>query len=87
MSAQTPDPAAAPRATRQIRVQRTYLIQRIQEWVVDIPANYDTDEWKANDFVGFDEYLTANGDLVREDYDHVEYDDLELTVLTEPGAA
>lgn len=67
--------------TRRIRVRRTYLIERIQEWVVDIPAGYDTDEWKDNDLDGFDQYVTGNGDLVLEDYEHVDFDELELTVL------
>jgi hypothetical protein len=67
--------------TRRIRVRRTYLIERIQEWVVDIPATYDTDEWKDNDLGGFDEYVTDNGDQVLEDYEHVEFDELDLTVL------
>lgn len=67
--------------TRQIRVRRTYLIERIQEWVVDIPATYDTDEWKDNDLAGFDQYVTDNGDKVLEDYEHVDYDELEITVL------
>jgi len=70
------------RPTRQIRVRRTYLIQRIQEWIVDIPAGYDTDEWLANDLGGFDDYVCDNGDLVFEDYDHVDYDELEVTVVT-----
>jgi len=69
------------KATRQIRVRRTYLIERIQEWVVDIPADYDTDEWKDNDLDGFDQYVTDNGDKVLEDYEHVDFDELELTVL------
>lgn len=69
------------KATRQIRVRRTYLIERIQEWVVEIPAAYDTDEWKDNDLDGFDQYVTDNGDKVLEDYEHVDFDELELTVL------
>ncbi|MDR7254988.1 hypothetical protein J2X46_003990 [Nocardioides sp. BE266] len=69
------------KATRQIRVRRTYLIERIQEWVVEIPADYDTDEWKDNDLDGFDQYVTDNGDKVLEDYEHVDFDELELTVL------
>ena len=72
---------AAANGTRQIRVRRTYLVERVQAWVVDIPAAYDTDEWKANDLGGFDQYVTDHGDLVVEDYEHVEYDELELTVL------
>lgn len=69
------------KATRQIRVRRTYLIERIQEWVVEIPGSYDTDEWKDNDLDGFDQYVTDNGDKVLEDYEHVDFDELELTVL------
>ena len=69
------------KATRQIRVRRTYLIERIQEWVAEIPADYDTDEWKDNDLDGFDQYVTDNGDKVLEDYEHVDFDELELTVL------
>jgi hypothetical protein len=72
---------ATTKATRQIRVRRTYLIERIQEWVVEIPAGYDTDEWKDNDLDGFDQYVTDNGDKVLEDYEHVDFDELELTVL------
>lgn len=71
------------KGTRRIRVRRTYLIERIQEWVVDIPATYDTDEWKDNDLAGFDQFVTDNGDQVLEDYEHVEFDELDLTVL--PG--
>lgn len=67
---------------RQIRVRRTYLIERVQEWVVDIPAAYDTDEWLANDQAGFDQYVCDNGDLVLEDYEHVDYDELDLKVVT-----
>jgi hypothetical protein len=70
---------------RQIRVRRTFLVERIQEWVVDVPAAYDTDEWKANDLGGFDQYVTDNGDLVAEDYEHVEYDDLDLHVVSTPA--
>lgn len=69
------------KGTRRIRVRRTYLIERIQEWVVDIPATYDTDEWKDNDLGGFDQYVIDNGDQVLEDYEHVEFDELDLTVL------
>lgn len=68
--------------TRTIRVQRTYLIQRIQEWSVEIPVAYDTDEWLDNDTNGFDQYVSDHGDLLVEDYDHVEFDDLELKVLS-----
>ena len=66
---------------RPISVRRTFLIQRIQEWNVEIPAAYDTDEWKVNDLSGFDEYVFNNGEMISEDYDHVECDDLELDVL------
>lgn len=69
------------KATRQIRVRRTFLVERVEEWVVDVPAAYDTDEWKANDLGGFDQFITDNGDKVLDDYEHVEFDDLELTVL------
>lgn len=71
--------------TRRIRVRRTYLIERIQEWVVDIPAGYDTNEWKDNDLAGFDQYVTDNGDQVLEDYEHVDYDELDLKVLPAAG--
>lgn len=73
---------SAGKPMRQIRVRRTYLIQRIQEWVVDIPAAYDTDEWLANDLAGFDQYVSDNGDQVLEDYEHVDYDELDLKVIT-----
>lgn len=69
------------RPTRRNRVRRTYLVERIQEWDVDIPAVYDTDEWTANDLAGFDQYVTDQGDQVLEDYEHVEYDELDVTVV------
>lgn len=73
--------------TRTIKVRRTYLIRRIQEWSVEIPAAYDIEEWKTNDFYGLDGYVTDNGDLESEDYDHVDYDELDLDVqeLGEPA--
>lgn len=67
---------------RQIHVHRTYLIRRTQQWTVDIPAAYDTDEWKVNDLSGLDDYVTDNGDLLHEDYEHVDCDELDLEVST-----
>lgn len=65
-------------ATKVVRIRRTYLVERIQEFLLEIPADYDVSEWLANDFYGLDERLNNEGKLVLNDYEHVDVDELDL---------
>lgn len=71
------------RPTKTIRVRRQYLVQRTQEWHLSIPADYDTDEWMANDLAGFDQQVRDQGRLVVETHVPLEDNQLETTVMTE----
>lgn len=66
--------------TRTIRVRRTYLVQYVQEWDVEIPADYDTDEWQDNDLSGFDQYICDNGTIVSQSVETLDNDGLQLKV-------
>lgn len=65
-------------STKVVRLRRTYLVERVQDYLLEIPAGYDIDEWLVNDFSGLDERLMDEGKLVFNDYEHVEHDDLDL---------
>lgn len=51
---------SAPRRTIQIR--RTFDNDEYEVWAVDIPGNYDAEEWLVNDEHGLHRYLLASGD-------------------------
>jgi len=70
------------RAMRTIKVRRRSLVRQSQEWVVDIPAEYDSEEWMANDFGGFDQYVCDNGQLIAEDHHGLDARDLDVEVLS-----
>lgn len=74
-------PPDTTKATRSVTLRRTYLIERIQDYTLQIPADYDVEEWLVNDFAGLNDRLTDDGTLIFEDYEHVEHDDLDLTVI------
>lgn len=65
--------------TRQIRVRRSVHTRTFTEWVVDIPATYDLDEWLTNDFVGFDRHVVRAGRLVDSGIDGTDVDLVEVT--------
>lgn len=71
------------RQTKHVRVRREFLVKKIQEWHVQIPADYDTGEWTANDLAGFDQYVSDQGELVLETYSTIDDDQLETTVMSE----
>lgn len=71
------------RPTKHVRVRREFLVKKIQEWHVQIPADYSTDEWTANDLAAFDQYVCDQGELGLETYATVEDDQLETSVMTE----
>lgn len=65
--------------TKVVRLRRTYLVERVQDYLLEIPAGYDIEEWLVNDLSGLDERLMDEGKLVFNDYEHVvEHDDLDL---------
>lgn len=73
-------PETTDRPMRRIVVKRTYLVRTEQTYAVDIPADYDTDEWLVNDFAGFDEAVCNTGELLSESYEPVDDDGLDLEV-------
>lgn len=75
------------RPTKRILVKRTFLVKREEEWAVTIPADYDTDEWLANDFSGFNQTVCDTGELLStltETWYGVDDDDLDVEVLGAP---
>lgn len=68
---------------RQIRVQRSYLVRRIEIYTVEVPADMTDDqvqEWQDADPVAFDEHVSDN-DVDHEDYDPVDDDEMETKVV------
>lgn len=72
-----------PRETKHMRVRREFLVKKIQEWHVQVPVDYDTEEWMANDLAGFDQFVCDRGEVVLETYTTIDDDQLETTVMTE----
>lgn len=71
-----------PRKTKHVRVRREFLVKKIQEWHVSIPADHDTEEWTDNDLAGFDQFVCDQGELVLETYTTIDDDQLETSMMT-----
>ena len=73
------DRDSVPMVTRTL--QRTYLVRRVETVVVEVPADYDIDEWRENDLWGLADYIDCEGTCLHEDYEGIDFDvqDLEIT--------
>lgn len=72
---------------RTVYFNRARLVRLVQTYEVEIPADYDVEEWMENDGSGLDQFVCDQGHVVAEEQMEVDHHDDELDLREIPPPA